>query len=255
MIDTHTHIYLPEFDADRDSVVTRAIEAGIHTLILPNIDLTTVEALHHTIDRYPGRCHAAMGLHPTSVEENYQEQLTQIKTFLESNRYCAIGEIGIDLYWDKSRIEEQKDAFAQQTQWAMEREMPIIIHCREALDEVLEVLDSFHPGSVKGVFHSFTGSATEVEEIRRRAGDFYFGINGIVTFKNVHMEETLHAIGRERMILETDAPYLAPVPRRGKRNEPAYTAYTAARVADIMGESIETIDAITTENARRLFKL
>ncbi len=253
MIDTHTHIYLPEFDDDRDAVVTRAVEVGIHTLILPNIDLTTVEALHDTVDRYRGKCRAAMGLHPTSVEDDYQEQLSQIKTLLKTHPYCAIGEIGIDLYWDKSRLKEQKDAFARQTEWAVEMSMPIIIHCREALNEVLEVLETFPHNSVKGVFHSFTGSVAEVEEIRRRAGDFYFGINGIVTFKNARMEETLHAIRRERMILETDAPYLAPVPRRGKRNEPAYTAYTAARVADIMGESIEAIDAVTTENARRLF--
>ena len=239
MIDTHTHIYLPEFDDDRDAVVTRAVEVGIHTLILPNIDLTTVEALHDTVDRYRGKCRAAMGLHPTSVEDDYQEQLSQIKTLLKTHPYCAIGEIGIDLY--------------RQTEWAVEMSMPIIIHCREALNEVLEVLETFPHNSVKGVFHSFTGSVAEVEEIRRRAGDFYFGINGIVTFKNARMEETLHAIRRERMILETDAPYLAPVPRRGKRNEPAYTAYTAARVADIMGESIEAIDAVTTENARRLF--
>lgn len=255
MIDTHTHIYLPEFDDDRDAVVARAVSAGIHTMILPNIDLTTVDALHNTVARYDGRCHAAMGLHPTSVEDDFQKQLSQIKGLLEQHHYCAIGEIGIDLYWDKSRIKEQKEAFAQQTGWAVEHSMPIIIHCREALNEVLEVLETFRHNSVTGVFHSFTGNATEVEEIRRRVGDFYFGINGIVTFKNAHMEETLHAIGRERIILETDAPYLAPVPRRGKRNEPAYTAFTAARVADIMGESIEAIDAVTTRNACNLFGL
>lgn len=253
MIDTHTHIYLPEFDNDRDDVVLRAANAGIHSLILPNIDVSTVDALHETTERYRGRCHAAMGLHPTSVEDDYPEQLSRIKSLLESRRYCAIGEIGIDLYWDKSRLQEQKEVFARQTEWAAEWSMPVIIHCREALDEVLEVLERLGKGCVTGVFHSFTGSVAEVEEIRQRAGDFYFGINGIVTFKNAHMEDTLHAIGRERLLLETDAPYLAPVPHRGKRNEPAYTAFTAARVADILGESIEEVDAVTTENARRLF--
>lgn len=253
MIDTHTHIYLPEFDNDRDDVVLRAANAGIHSLILPNIDVSTVDALHETTERYRGRCHAAMGLHPTSVEDDYPEQLSRIKSLLESRRYCAIGEIGIDLYWDKSRLQEQKEVFARQTEWAAEWSMPVIIHCREALDEVLEVLERLGKGCVTGVFHSFTGSVAEVEKIRQRAGDFYFGINGIVTFKNAHMEDTLHAIGRERLLLETDAPYLAPVPHRGKRNEPAYTAFTAARVADILDESIEEVDAVTTENARRLF--
>ena len=166
MIDTHTHIYLPEFDNDRDDVVLRAANAGIHSLILPNIDVSTVDALHETTERYRGRCHAAMGLHPTSVEDDYPEQLSRIKALLESRRYCAIGEIGIDLYWDKSRLQEQKEVFARQTEWAAEWSMPVIIHCREALDEVLEVLERLGKGCVTGVFHSFTSGVAEVENRR-----------------------------------------------------------------------------------------
>lgn len=255
MTDTHTHIFLPEFDADRDEVVRRAAAAGIGTMILPNIDTTTIEALHRTVEAYPGLCHAAMGLHPSSVTDGYRPQLDAIRQLFGTHRYCAVGEIGIDLYWEQQYRQEQMDAFARQVAWAQELHLPVIIHCREALDEVLEVLQGFPHNSVRGVFHSFTGTPGEVEKIRATAGDFYFGINGIVTFKKVTLGDTLQAIGRDRILLETDAPYLAPVPHRGKRNEPAFTAFTAARVAQLMGTTTDDVAATTDANARTLFGL
>lgn len=255
MIDSHTHIYMEEFDTDRNDVITRAVAAGVCHMILPNVDMESIEPLHRTIEQYPHRCHAAMGLHPTSVAADFGNHLSAIRPLFDSHHYCAVGEIGIDLYWDKTFRNEQCEAFATQIEWSQELDLPIIIHSREAFDTTLSVLQQFPKDSVKGVFHSFTGTAQEVETIRNRVGDFYFGINGIVTFKNAHLEKLVEAIGIDRLLLETDAPYLAPTPHRGKRNEPAYVPYMAARVAQILGMSIEEVDAATTHNTRTLFSI
>lgn len=252
MIDSHTHIYMEEFDTDRNDVITRAIKAGVHQMILPNVDAESIEPLHKAIAQYP-QCHAAMGLHPTSVTADFRSQLSTIRSLFDSHHYCAVGEIGIDLYWDKTFRNEQCEAFATQIEWARQLGLPIIIHSREAFDTTLEVLQQFPKGSIRGVFHSFTGTALQVAEIREKVGDFYFGINGIVTFKNAHLEELVTAIGIERILLETDAPYLAPTPHRGKRNEPAYIPYMAARIAQILNTTIEEVDNATTHNTRTLF--
>ncbi len=255
MIDAHTHIYMSEFDADRDEVVHRAVMAGVDRMILPNVDAESIDALHRTVEQYPSRCFAAMGLHPTSVETDYLSHLAAIRPLFDTHRYCAVGEIGIDLYWDRTYRCEQLDAFARQIAWAQELSLPIIIHCREAFDETLEVLQRFPFNSVRGVFHSFTGTPDDVARVRREVGDFYFGINGIVTFKNGRLESLVEAIGLERILLETDAPYLAPVPHRGRRNEPSYIPHMAARIADILGVSIEEVDRVTTANAEELFRV
>ena len=253
MIDTHTHIYMPEFDADRDEVVQRAVAAGVSMLILPNVDEESLTPLQETLARYPHRCRAAMGLHPTSVTTDYLQQLETIRRRFDTYKYCAVGEIGIDLYWDKTYCKEQCEAFAIQIGWAQQMELPIIIHCREAFDETLQTLGRYPHSSIRGVFHSFTGTPEQVLRVRRDVGDFYFGINGIVTFKNAHLEELVKTVGLDRILLETDAPYLAPVPHRGRRNEPAYVPYMAARIADILGVDVETVDAVTTANAHTLF--
>ena len=255
MIDSHTHIYMEEFDTDRNEVMHRAVAAGVGAMILPNVDLDSIDALHNTVAQYPNLCHAAMGLHPTSVTPQYSEQLAAIRPLFDTHNYCAVGEIGIDLYWDKTYRTEQCIAFAEQIRWAQELSLPIIIHCREALDTTIEVLKQFPYNSVRGVFHSFTGTPEQVATIRREVGDFYFGINGIVTFKNARLDDLVTAIGIDRILLETDAPYLAPTPHRGKRNEPAYTPYMAARIAQILGISIEEVDQATTSNTHTLFNL
>ena len=255
MIDTHTHIYMPEFDDDREAVVQRAAAAGVNVMLLPNVDEESIEPLHRCIAQYPVNCYAAMGLHPTSVTENYLSQLAGIRPLFDTHGYCAVGEIGIDLYWDKTFRNEQCEAFAVQIAWAKELSLPIIIHCREAFEETLQTLSRFERNTVCGVFHSFTGTPEQVERIRREAGDFYFGINGIVTFKNARLDGLVRAIGIERILLETDAPYLAPVPYRGRRNEPAYIPYMASRIADILGLSLEQVEAATTANACNLFGL
>lgn len=213
MIDSHTHIYLPEFDNDREDVIKRAIEAGVTHLILPNVDLETIAPLQQLCHQYPNICLPAMGLHPTSVDENYQETLAEIKQLVETNNYCAIGEIGIDLYWEQKYLQQQQDALQEQVKWAIEKSLPIIIHTRDSYDETIEVLSQFSHKQLKGVFHSFTGTAQQAQEVSQ-LGDFYFGINGICTFKNSNIQDTIENIGVERILLETDAPYLTPVPYR-----------------------------------------
>lgn len=252
MIDTHTHIYLEDFAGEQDEVVRRAKDSGVSSLILPNVDLSTVPALLATVAMYPDYCRAAMGLHPTSVDAGYREALAETERLLSEGDYCAVGEIGIDLYWDKTYLREQQDAFAVQTRWAMARRLPVIIHCREAFNEITEVLRSVSDAALCGVFHSFTGTAGQVREARSIA-DFYFGINGIVTFKNARLEDMVREVGIDRLLLETDAPYLAPVPYRGKRNEPSYLPEIAKRIAAILDLTTDEVVARTTNNAMQLF--
>ena len=252
MVDTHTHIYLPEFDADREAVVGRAREAGLTRLVLPNVDLTTVQPLTETVVQYPGFCLPAMGLHPTSVDDGYRQTLDAVFRLLDEGSYCAVGEIGLDLYWDKTYAAEQIDALKRQMIRASERNLPVIIHCREAMPEMLQVLEELKPLPMRGVFHRFVGTVDDVAEIAA-AGDFCFGINGVVTFKNVHIDDVVREIGLHRLLLETDAPYLSPVPFRGKRNEPAYITATAKYLADVLQVSLPELDEHTTRNADRLF--
>lgn len=254
-IDTHTHLYLPEFAPDPAAAVDRAVDAGVGFMIFPNVDLSTVEPMKLLHSRRPEVTAMAMGLHPTEVNSDYRQALDQIEAELlaDPSQYVAVGEIGIDLYWDKTFREEQMEVFRTQCRWAVDMDKPVIIHCREGLDETLEVLASL-PEPPRGVFHSFGGTPDDVERIRR-TGDFYFGINGIVTFKNSSLRNTIKHIDPERLLLETDAPYLAPVPMRGKRNESAYMIHTAAHVADTLGMTPQRLASLTTENAKRLFRL
>lgn len=253
MIDTHTHLYMEEYavDGGGEAAVRRAIAAGVGQMIFPNVDLASVAPLKGLAAQFPGKVFTATGLHPTEVGDNWRDEVAQLMAELDGNHsHVAVGEIGIDLYWEKSRRAEQIEAFDIQAARAVEADLPIIIHCREGLEDTLSVLRN-HPG-VRGVFHSFGGSEADVEAIRR-VGDFYFGINGIVTFKNSRLREVLPTIGLERLLLETDAPFLAPVPMRGKRNESAFMPYTAAHIAEAMGTTIEDIDRVTTANAHKLF--
>ncbi len=252
LIDTHTHPYLPEFE-NPGLIVQKAIDAGVGHLVLPAVDLSSVEPMLSLHSLFPGNTSLAFGLHPTEVTDNYREVISEMKSLSEENKTVAVGEIGIDLYWDDSNKTAQQNAFAMQIEWALERNLPIIIHCRNALDETLEVLR--HASAVpRGVMHSFGGNAEDVERIRS-VGDFYFGINGIVTFKNSKLRNTLPAIGLDRILLETDAPYLAPVPMRGKLCEPAFVVHTANHIANHLNLSTAELAEVTTANAKRLFNI
>lgn len=252
MIDTHTHIYLDDFDADRDEVVRRAIESGVNHLVLPNVDLTTIEPMHNLHDCYPENTSMAMGLHPTEVNADYNEVLKKIENCFDARNYVAVGEIGIDLYWDKTYREEQKRVLDTQLHWASDMGLPVILHCREGLDTILEVFEAFQGELPQGVFHSFTGTIEDVRNIRKY-GDFYFGINGIVTFKKSQVPAVLPEIGLSRILLETDSPYLAPVPNRGKRNESANIPHICRCIASHMSHTEEEVSLITDENANQLF--
>lgn len=256
MIDTHTHLYLGEFAPENGAAVDRAIAVGVEAMVFPNVDRTTLEPMRLLHARYPQNTYMAIGHHPTEVTgDSVDSQLQYVvdELALHPDDYVAIGEIGIDLYWDRQFRERQMEVLARQMAMAAERGLPVIIHCRDGLDEVLEVVDGLDIVP-QGVFHSFGGTTDDVERIRRR-GDFYFGINGIVTFKNSRLREVLPAIGIDRILLETDAPYLAPVPHRGKRNESAYIIHTAAYVADALGVTAAELDEVTSASARSLFKI
>lgn len=254
MIDTHSHIYLDAFDQDRDLTIDRAHHSGVSGILLPNIDIGSIEPMLETEARYPDVCRAMMGLHPTSVKANYIEQLSVIENWLSKRPFIGIGEIGMDLYWDKTFLKEQKEALAIQLKWACEMDLPVVIHTRDAFPEIFEVFNRVYDDRLKGVFHSFSGNIEEAKRILEMPG-FYLGINGVVTFKNSSLPAVLETTGSLRILLETDAPYLAPAPHRGKRNEPAYIALTRDKLAAIFQVSSSEIERITTENAVRLFKL
>ena len=252
MIDTHSHIYSEDFDADRSEVIRRAQEAGVTKIIMPNVDSGSLLRMLETERMFPDVCLAAIGLHPTSVKENYLDELALVKSELERRKYMAIGEIGIDLYWDKTFYTEQVFALQTQVQWALDSNLPVIIHVRDSHKETIEALQPFKNKGLRGVFHCFTGSSKEAEEIAE-LGDFMLGIGGVVTFKNSGLAGNLKDIPLTKLVLETDTPYLAPVPFRGKRNEPAYIAFICNKLAEVYQVSVKEIDEITTRNAEKLF--
>lgn len=252
MIDTHSHIYSEDFDADRSEVIRRAQEAGVTRIIMPNVDSGSLPGMLETERMFPDVCLAAIGLHPTSVKENYLDELALVKSELERRKYMAIGEIGIDLYWDKTFYTEQVFALQTQVQWALDSNLPVIIHVRDSHKETIEALHPFKNKGLRGVFHCFTGSSKEAEEIAE-LGDFMLGIGGVVTFKNSGLAGNLKDIPLTKLVLETDTPYLAPVPFRGKRNEPAYIAFICNKLAEVYQVSVKEIDEITTRNAEKLF--
>ncbi|RIW19519.1 TatD family hydrolase [Vibrio harveyi] len=253
MIDTHAHIYASEFDNDRDEVVKRALEQGIDKILLPNIDLESIEPMLKTEAAYPEICRSMMGLHPCYVDGNVEQTLAIIRGWFKKHNFIAVGEIGIDLYWDKTFRAEQEMAFVTQLTWAKEMDLPVVIHTRDSIEETLTLLRQEQDGRLRGVFHCFGGSVEEAQAINELG--FHLGLGGVSTFKNGGMDKVIPHLDMNWVILETDCPYLAPVPHRGKRNEPAYTSLVAARVAELRGESLEAIDALTTKNAEELFSL
>jgi TatD DNase family protein len=253
LIDSHSHLYLPEFESDRDAVVQRSVAEGVSRILLPNIDLDSFPDMLKMCESYPGVCFPMIGLHPTSVRKDYQQVLERMETYFSNHPFVAIGETGIDLYWDKTYQKEQEEAFSLQIALALERDLPLVIHARESFTEIFRILDRLWQPELKGVFHSFTGGAEEVKKVLGYG--FYFGINGIVTFKNSELQETIKLIPPTRLLLETDSPFLAPVPRRGKRNESSYLRFICAKIAEIRGTSVSEIAASTTANAQKLFKL
>jgi TatD DNase family protein len=252
IIDTHTHLYSSQFDDDRDIVIQRALNAGVSKFLLPNIDLESIDGMYDLVDRYPNVCFPMMGLHPCSVTENYGEELNTIRTAFEGKSYIAIGEIGIDLYWDKTSLPYQIEAFRTQVEWAKEFELPIVIHARDSFNELFAQLDELNDEKLTGVFHCFTGGPEEANKILSYKG-FKLGVGGVSTFKKAGIDIVLKDISLEHLILETDSPYLAPTPHRGKRNESAYTILIAEKLADIYHLPVTKIAEITTANAFELF--
>ena len=254
MIDSHSHIYCDAFDEDREAVVTRAREAGVRHIILPNEDLKSVPRLAAMREQYPGYVSMTLGLHPEEVHDDYLDVLNEMHTMLDRYPIVAIGEIGIDLYWDKTWHEQQRHALDIQLHWCHERDIPFIIHCRDGLDDILDIIDHLDCPVPRGVFHSFTGTPDEVARIRQR-GDFYFGVNGIVTFKKSTVPQLLPVIGLDRLLLETDSPYLAPVPNRGKRNESANIPHINTFIAKALGVTPDAVSDATDRNAAHLFNI
>lgn len=254
MIDTHTHLYLPEFDEDRKEMVERALEKQVSHFILPNIDSDSIPLIKNMVEEFPEQCLPAMGLHPTSVKENFEDELRVCYEELRRGNYIAVGEMGIDLYWDQTFYEQQKIAFKEQVKWALELDKPIIIHTRDSFQETFELMDEIWVPDLKGVFHCFSGTSADAQKIIEDY-QFKLGIGGVYTFKNSGLRDELKNIGVEHFVLETDAPFLAPVPYRGKRNESAYTNLVAQRIAEEKQMKIEEVAEVTSRNAVELFKL
>lgn len=250
LIDTHTHIYLPEFANEIDALIDRATAKGVATLLLPAIDSSTHAAMLELEQRYP-QCMSMMGLHPCSVNQDFAKEIEAVAGYLAAQKFVAVGEIGLDFYWDKTYVKEQYEAFHKQIELALEYNLPIAIHSRNATDECVEVVRQY-PG-LRGVFHCFSGTAEQAAAVLETG--FYLGIGGVVTFKNAGLDKVIAATGIEKVVLETDAPYLAPVPFRGKRNEPAYLEHVLQKLADVSGQTITEVAQVTTENAKRLFNL
>ncbi len=251
-IDTHTHLYSEQFAEDRTEMIQRAIAAGVERMYMPNIDLDSIEGMHALEKQFPENCFAMMGLHPCSVDKNWELVLAKMRLMLDKRPYVAVGEIGIDLYWDKTFINEQKEAFRTQIQWAKELELPIVIHARDSFPEIYEVLDQENDERLRGIFHCFTGNEQDVQKILDYR-DFSFGIGGVVTYKKSDLPETLKHIPLDKLLLETDAPYLSPVPYRGKRNESAYVVHTAEKIAEILELPLSKLQEVTTQNALWVF--
>lgn len=251
LIDTHCHLFLEEFDADREGVVERAKEAGVQKILLPNIDCSTIERLYSTEKSFPDLCYAMIGLHPTSVKENFQDELKEIEKKLVQRKFTGIGEIGMDLYWDKIFIKEQKIAFQTQLEWAVKYNYPVSIHCRDAFDVIFEILDAMQQ-IPKGVFHCFTGTYEQAQKILSYQ-KFKLGIGGVITFKKSHLPEVLKKLDLIHFVLETDAPYLSPVPFRGKRNEPAYLKHIVQTLADIKDSPVEEVIKHCYQNTVQVF--
>ncbi len=260
LIDTHCHLYSDAFDTDRNAMLQNAVNAGVQKFLLPNIDADSIAGMYALCEKYPQQCFAMMGLHPCSVKENYLHDLAWVEQYLfqqtadfKFEKFVAVGEIGLDYYWDKTFIPQQKDAFRKQIQWAKKLQLPIAVHARESLDDILQIIEEEQDGTLQGVLHCFTGT---VEQAKKGIDlNFYLGIGGVVTFKNSGLDKVVEQLDLSHIVLETDAPYLAPVPYRGKRNESTYTKIVAEKLADIKKISVKEIATFTTQNAVKLFNL
>ena len=253
-IDSHNHIYSEKFDEDRDAVIQRALDHGVKRFFLPAIDATYTERMLEVERQYPQQMQLMMGLHPTSVHpDSYTEELEKVKHWLDIRPFAAVGEIGIDLYWEKKYLKEQQDAFEKQIKWALAKDLPIVIHTRDSFPETFEVVEHYNNQGLKGIFHCFSGTLEDAK--RALELGFLLGIGGVVTFKNGKIDQFLNEIPLEKIVLETDAPYLAPVPHRGKRNEPAYIPLIAEKLSEIYQKPLEEIAGITSANAENLFKI
>ncbi len=254
LIDTHSHLFVDDFDADRSEVMLRAREAGITHILMPNIDVASVESMLRVCAEYPGFCYPMLGLHPTEVNAAYREALATLKLLLDAHSFIAIGEVGLDLYWDKSYKNEQLAALEEQISWALERDLPLVIHSREAFSELYALFSHYKNSSIRGVFHSFTGTADEAHALLEFPG-FMLGINGVVTFKKSTLPEALSEVPLSRVVVETDSPYLAPTPYRGKRNESSYVLRMVEKLAEIYGVALDVVAQQTYINACRVFNL
>lgn len=249
--DTHTHLYVEQFDADREAMILRAKSAGVSRFFIPAIDSSYHKRMFDLEKYHPNEVFLMMGVHPTSVKTNYKEELAKVKEWIDQRDFYAIGEIGIDLYWDTSFLKEQQDAFRIQIQWAKEKKWPIVIHCREAFDEIFEILEQEVNDDLRGIFHCFTGNLEQAE--KAISFNMKLGIGGVVTFKNGKINQFLNQISLEHIVLETDSPYLAPKPYRGKRNESSYIRYIIDTLATIYGKDFDEIAQITTQNSKDIF--
>ena len=252
LTDTHSHLYAKEFKDDLDESIQRCLDDGVERIFLPNIDLESIEPMLALEEAYPSNCFAMMGLHPCSVKENLEKDLSLIKDWLTKRDFAAIGEIGIDLYWDSSLLKQQQTAFIKQIEWAKELKKPIIIHTRNSFNEIFEILDDLNDDHLSGIFHCFSGN---IEQATRAIdyGNFWLGIGGVLTFKNAGLDHVVKDIDLSRLVLETDSPYLAPTPYRGKRNESSYLKLIATKLAEVKNVSLEEIAQITTANSKKIF--
>lgn len=251
LTDTHTHLYSEEFDQDRDEMIQRAIDAGVSRFFIPAIDAAATQSMYDLEQKYPNNVFLMMGLHPTYVKDNYLDELKHVESELSKRKFYAVGEIGIDLYWDKTHLKEQQTAFRTQIQWAKKYKLPIVIHCRDAFDEIFEILEEEKSDDLFGIFHCFTG--THEQALQAISYNMKLGIGGVVTFKNGKIDQFLNQIDLKHIVLETDSPYLAPIPFRGKRNESSYLLNVVSKLADIYDVSEEEIAAVTTQNSKDVF--
>lgn len=252
-IDSHTHLYDKQFDADRSNIIQKAIETGVTKMVLPNCDTSTIDDMLQLESEFKNSCFAMMGLHPCYVNITVDEELNVVKQWLNKRKFIAIGEIGLDYYWDKTFIQEQKKAFITQIELSLQYQLPIVIHNREATDDILKILKEFKQSNIKGVFHCFTGSIDTAKEIIDMG--FLIGVGGVLTYKNSGLASVIKDIDLQHIVLETDAPYLSPVPYRGKRNESSYIKIIAEKLSEIKELPLTTIAEITTQNAQKLFNL
>jgi TatD DNase family protein len=251
-IDSHAHVYAKEFDSDRAETLRRAADLDVKKIFMPNVDHTSIDAMLEVESRHPEMCYATIGLHPCSVDNNFQRELYLVEDWLSKRKFSAIGEMGTDLYWDKTFWEQQKEAFVIQVSWAKKYQLPVIIHCRETIDETIAMVEALQDGTLSGVFHCFTGTTEQAQRIIKL--NFCLGIGGVATFKKGGLDTVLPEISMEKIVLETDSPYLAPVPHRGKRNESSYIPLIAQKIAGIKKVSVEEVQLQTTQNALRLFQ-